>query len=126
MEMTTKPKINKKSVTSLWFDQDKGFIFFNNLGFETIAGFQCTFSYNVFYGEIGYLVLSIQENFSPESENEIIVFLEYNEETNKIIGKYSTSRPSYDNENRERLFYKIKNRFNESIDDLNCGYSIEF
>jgi len=123
--MKTKPKINKKLMESLWFDQDKGFIFSNSSGFETVAGFQCTFSYNVFYGEIGYLVLSIQEHFKPESENEIIVFLEYNEETNKIIGKYSILKDRVI-ENRERLFYKIENRFNESIDDLNCGYSIEF
>lgn len=120
----TKPKINKKLMASLWFDADRGFIFSNGDEYETVAGFQCTFSYNVFYGEIGYIVNSMQEHFKPENENEIIVFLKYNIGT--ITGEYVSDRPKFLSDGAKRLFHKIEDRFNESIRDLNCGYSIEF
>lgn len=122
--MNKKPKTNKKSMESLWFDEDKGFIFSDDSGNETVAGFQCTFSYNVLYGEIGYIVLSIQEHFKPENENEIIVFLKYNIGT--ITGKYVIEKPPHLSKNVKHLFHKIEDRFNESIRDLNSGYSIEF
>jgi hypothetical protein len=124
--MKTKPKTNKKSMEFLWFDQDKGFIFSDDSGSEIVAGFQCTFSYNVFYGEIGYIVLNTQKHFEPKNETEIIVFLKFNKETNEITGKYASLRSSHNNENVQYLFNKIEDRFNESISDLNSGYSIEF
>ena len=124
--MTTKPKTNKKPMEFLWFDKDKGFIFSDDSGSEIVTGFECTFSYNIFYGEIGNIINSIQEHFEPKSETEIIVFLKFNEETHEITGKYASLLSSHNNKNVQYLFNKIENRFNESIDDLNCGYSIEF
>jgi len=122
--MKTKPKTNKKLMESLWFDEDKGFIFSDDSGHELIVGFRCTFSYNILYGEIGYKCLGIHEHFKPKSENEIIVFLKYF--TGTITGNYVSEQPQHLSENAKHLFHKIEDRFNESIRDLNCGYSIEF
>lgn len=122
--MNKKPKTNKKSMESLWFDEDKGFIFSDDSGYELIVGFRCTFSYNILYGEIGYKCLGIHEHFKPKNENEIIVFLKYN--IGKITGNYVIEKPPHLSKNVKHLFHKIEDRFNESIRDLNSGYSIEF
>jgi len=121
-----KPRINKKIMESLWFDPDHGFCFSNDRGRETFTGWECSFTYNILHSEVSNIINSIQEYLEPKSENEIIIFLKFNEETNEITGKYASLRSKYDNENVDRLFHKIEDKFNESIRDLNCGYSIEF
>ena len=117
------PPTNYKSINPLWFDQDRGFIFYNDF----VAGFECSFSYNLLYGSIGWIVAnSIKQSFEPQSESEMLIFLQYNKETHNITGRYVTKKPWALDEHSEHLFHKIEDKFNESIRDLNCGYSIEF
>jgi hypothetical protein len=56
----------------------------------------------------------------------MLIFLQYNKETHNITGRYVTKKPWALDEHSEHLFHKIEDKFNQSIRDLNCGYSIEF
>lgn len=122
--MKTKPRTNKKIMESVWFDQEDGFIFCDGVDDAFIGGFQCSFSYNVLYGKLGTIVKDVKEFLKPENENEIIVFLSYNSGT--IAGKYVIEKPQHLSENSKCLFYKIEDRFNEFIIDLNCGFTVRF